>query len=663
MSEYGNTTDDSTLGHKPLCNSSGVTFFGRVLPPTLYSLVFILGFLGNALVVCVLVKYRRHANMTDVCLLNLAVADLLFVLSLPFMASITSLGRWIFGDFLCRLTSGLYILGFYGSIFSLVTMTLDRYVVVVHGQTKAAYRHSAKTCVAVTMLVWLFSLLASLPNLAFHQTSNETTECLRYPQDTYWRQFTLLEMNVLGLLLPLLVMVACYSRIIPVLLNMRTSKKHRAVRLLLLLILVFFLFWTPYNVALLFYVLQMRGHFPRDCGVSHKIKLAVRVTHVISFTHCSLNPIMYAFTGQKFVQRVQTLLKMWLPRYGNTTDDYGDYYSDSSSGHEPPCNSSGVIAFGRVFLPTLYSLVFILGFLGNALVVCVLVKYRRHANMTDVCLLNLAVADLLFVVALPLMGSYASLGRWIFGGFLCRLTYSFFVLGFYGSILFLVAMTLDRYVVIVHAHTAAAHRRSKRTGAVVSLVVWLLSALASLPILAFVQTEGGHGPTCAPAFPKDAYWRQFVSLEMNVLGLLLPLLVMVACYSRILPTLVSMRSSKRHRAVRLILLIVVVFFLFWAPYNVAVFLKVLEKNVLHDCEESNSINVALQVTETIAFSHCCLNPIIYAFAGQKFMRRALSLLKRWLPHWCFPAQLSRELSERALSVMSRSSEGTSTVVV
>lgn len=86
----------------------------------------------------------------------------------------------------------------------------------------------------------------------------------------------------------------------------------------------------------------------------------------------------------------------------DTTQDeaaYNSYYFDESL--PKPCTKEGIKAFGEVFLPPLYSLVFLLGLFGNSVVVLVLFKYKRLKSMTDVYLLNLAISDLLFVLSLP----------------------------------------------------------------------------------------------------------------------------------------------------------------------------------------------------------------------------------------------------------------------
>ncbi|KAE8288551.1 C-C chemokine receptor type 2 [Larimichthys crocea] len=135
----------------------------------------------------------------------------------------------------------------------------------------------------------------------------------------------------------------------------------------------------------------------------------------------------------------------------NITYDYSNYYEGSLPS---PCEDSRVSTFGRVFLPTLYSVVFILGFIGNGLVVCVLVKHRNQTNLTDICLLNLALSDILFVITLPFYSHFSVVSEWTFGDFMCRFTGVSHRIGFYSSIFFMVVMTLDRYMVIISMNTS-----------------------------------------------------------------------------------------------------------------------------------------------------------------------------------------------------------------
>ncbi|XP_023661944.1 C-C chemokine receptor type 5-like [Paramormyrops kingsleyae] len=344
----------------------------------------------------------------------------------------------------------------------------------------------------------------------------------------------------------------------------------------------------------------------------------------------------------------------------NTTSyDYSDYYSDTPQQTSMLCNNGNVIAFTTVFVPTLYSFVFIFGFIGNLLVVCV-VKYQRMNTMTDICLLNLAVSDLLFVISLPFWTRYLAAGEWGFGDFMCKAVSFLYLMGFYGNIFFMVIMSMDRYLIIVHALTLAKHR-SVRLGSALTAVVWLVSLLASLPSMVFSQTKNESTITCKTEFPQDNVLRIVTYYELNILGFIIPLVVMTYCYAKIIPTLVSIKTNKKHRAIKLVLLIVILFFLFWTPYNFVTFLMSLKYlGYFANCDAYNNLEWSLKITEVLAFTHCCLNPVIYAFVGQKFKRLVLKLLQNWLPV-CFSRcrSFSTELSERRSSVISRSSEITS----
>lgn len=300
-------------------------------------------------------------------------------------------------------------------------------------------------------------------------------------------------------------------------------------------------------------------------------------------------------------------------------------------------------------------------FVGNGLVVCVLVKHRNQINLTDLCLFNLALSDLLFIFSLPFYIHYIVIGNWTYRDFMCRFLSYCHQSGFFSSIFFMVVMTMDRYVVIMHAHSVARYRTMK-AGVVMVMLVWMLSFCVSLPAFIFSNvTVKDQGIVCYYS-PENEDWMHYNLFVTNVLGLVVPMLVMVVCYSSIIPTLVSMRTAKKHRVVRLIISIMVIFFLFWAPYNISRFLKFLYSKdfIESSCAWEANIKMSTVVTEAIAYTHCCLNPIIYAFVGQKFMRRALQLLKKWAPHSSISSSYR---SSRKSSVGSRSSDATSTVIM
>lgn len=313
----------------------------------------------------------------------------------------------------------------------------------------------------------------------------------------------------------------------------------------------------------------------------------------------------------------------------DTTQDENAYDSYYVSENMPkPCTKEGIKAFGELFLPPLYSVVFLLGLFGNSIVVLVLFKYKRLKSMTDVYLLNLAISDLLFVLSLPFWAYYAA-DQWVFGLGLCKIVSWMYLVGFYSGIFFIMLMSIDRYLAIVHA-VFSLKARTLTYGVITSLVTWSVAVFASLPGLLFstCYTERNRRYCKTKYSVNSTTWKVLSSLEINVLGLVIPLGIMLFCYSLIIRTLQHCRNEKKSKAVRMIFAVVVLFLGFWTPYNVVLFLETLvELEVLQNCTLQRYLDYAIQTTESLAFIHCCLNPIIYFFLGEKF-RKYIVLLFR-----------------------------------
>ncbi|XP_045713150.1 C-C chemokine receptor type 4 [Phyllostomus hastatus] len=311
-----------------------------------------------------------------------------------------------------------------------------------------------------------------------------------------------------------------------------------------------------------------------------------------------------------------------------TMDDsiYNNYYLYVNI--PEPCTKKGIKAFGGIFLPPLYSLVFLFGLLGNSMVVLVLFKYKRLRSMTDVYLLNLAISDLLFVLCLPFWGYYAA-DQWVFGLSLCKIISWMYLVGFYSGIFFIMLMSIDRYLAIVHA-VFSLRARTVTYGVITSLVTWAVAVFVSLPGLLFSTCYTEEGRTyCKTKYTRNATrWKVLSSLEINILGLVIPLGIMLFCYSMIIRTLQHCKNEKKNKAVKMIFAVVVLFLGFWTPYNVVLFLETLvDLEVIQDCTFERHLDYALQATETLAFVHCCLNPVIYFFLGEKFRKYIIQLFK------------------------------------
>nr|XP_057909564.1 C-C chemokine receptor type 8-like [Doryrhamphus excisus] len=255
--------------------------------------------------------------------------------------------------------------------------------------------------------------------------------------------------------------------------------------------------------------------------------------------------------------------------------------------------------------------------------------------MTDVCLVNLAVADLLLAASLPFL-AHQGRDQWIFGDAMCKTVLGIYHIVFYAGIFFITLMSIDRYLAIVHA-VYAMRARTRSFGAAAAGVTWLAGFLSSFPEVTFLQTVQQSDPSkasfCFPVYTNrdgtsSHFWGVFSLFKMNVLGLFVPAAIMAFCYSQIIRRLLSSQSPKRQ-AIHLVLVVMAVFFVCWVPYNVASFFRALELlHIYTECQSSKDIRLALQITEMVAYLHSCLNPVLYVFVGEKFRRNLLRLIHR-----------------------------------
>ncbi|NXD08701.1 CCR2 protein, partial [Nothocercus nigrocapillus] len=342
------------------------------------------------------------------------------------------------------------------------------------------------------------------------------------------------------------------------------------------------------------------------------------------------------------------------------TTEYDYAYDENTA----PCDEGNSFhRFKSLFLPILYCLVFIFCLLGNSLVLWVLLTRKGLTTMTDICLLNLAASDMLFVLPLPFQAHYAS-DQWVFGNAMCKITAGIYytgayLLGFYSGIFFIILLTIDRYLAIVHA-VFALKARTVTYGILASTVTWAVALLVSLPGVFFHKSQKENSRyTCSPHYPigSATNWKYCHTLMMNILGLILPMIIMIFSYSQILKTLMRGRNEQKTKAVKLIFVIMVFYFVFWTPFNIASFLYTFQTSLsLNTCEASGRLGKAIQVTETISMIHCCINPVIYAFVGEKFRKYLYVFFRKHVaPCLCkkCPA-LYREKLERVSSTFTPS---------
>ncbi|XP_043364835.1 chemokine XC receptor 1 [Dermochelys coriacea] len=310
--------------------------------------------------------------------------------------------------------------------------------------------------------------------------------------------------------------------------------------------------------------------------------------------------------------------------YLKSFPDYYEEYGNSSNFNNSSnmCEMDDLHTFGAHLTTILYSLTFVFGLLGNSLVLWILMKYENLVSLTNIFIMNLCISDLVFSCMLPFWIVY-HLHGWIFGDFLCKAVNAVFSISYYSGIIFLTIMTILRYLAVVNPLSALSTQTRQR-GIQVSLAIWGASMLVVVPEMIFTQAQidlDGFR-TCDYI---DMHWKKIEMYQRNVF-FLFSFAVIVFCYVKILQILLRTRSHRKHRTVRLIFTIVVAFFLSWAPYNIICFLQTLPAPYIFlTCEIQKNFAYAFYISRKIAFSHCCLNPVLYVFVGVKFRTHLMHL--------------------------------------
>lgn len=243
---------------------------------------------------------------------------------------------------------------------------------------------------------------------------------------------------------------------------------------------------------------------------------------------------------------------------------------------------------------------------------------------------NLALADLLFVVWVPLKIAYHFNGNnWTFGEEMCKVLVGFFYGNMYSSILFIACLSVQRYWVVAHPLTQ--QRRDNRLAVVVSVSIWAFVWISTTPLYLYQQTvkiSALNITTCHDVnlitnlqnpFP-DVQMPYYYFMVMAGLGFFIPCVVIITAYALMIRKLGastmegSSASKNRHRAMVLIITVLITFLVCFIPSNVMLVMHyaLLEKGIAN-----NGYGFYI-TTLCLASLNSCLDPFLYYFVSEEF---------------------------------------------
>ncbi|KAJ6664419.1 hypothetical protein lerEdw1_007076 [Lerista edwardsae] len=229
--------------------------------------------------------------------------------------------------------------------------------------------------------------------------------------------------------------------------------------------------------------------------------------------------------------------------YMNQTGGFSWLGSNASwpSPEQPP-NQQGAnfvfdIGIENFLTLVVFGLIFTLGVLGNSLVITVLARSKsgKPRSTTNIFILNLSIADLAYLLfCIPFQSTVYMLPGWVLGTFICKFIHYFFTVSMLVSIFTLSAMSVDRYVAIVHSRRSSSLRVSRNALFGVG-VIWLLSIAMASPVAhhqRIVYQEIINQTFCWEVWPNLHHKKVYVICTF-VFGYLLPLLLISFCYAKV----------------------------------------------------------------------------------------------------------------------------------
>ncbi|KTF81207.1 hypothetical protein cypCar_00003017 [Cyprinus carpio] len=304
----------------------------------------------------------------------------------------------------------------------------------------------------------------------------------------------------------------------------------------------------------------------------------------------------------------------------NSTDDY-EYYT-------PVENDSEWMPMSSIYIPVLYFIMFFTGFLGNLFVIVVIGKRRKkNGRLVDTFVINLALADLVFVFTLPLWAIAASFGEWPFGEAMCKISSFIIAVNRFSNIFFLTCMSVDRYLAVVRLMDSQ-FLRSSNCAQITCGVVWIISFFLGIPSLVYRRLTDEM--SCSE--DSKSSFVQGMNLLTIFLTFLLPVLILCLCYGSILVNLRrhchtatnTRAEARRQHSLKIVFAIIAAFLVSWLPFNLFKTMQVILLMIMGDLSgETNVVIVkGLMLSCCLAFLNSCVNPAIYFFLDQHFRRRA-----------------------------------------
>lgn len=331
------SSSNSTFGNESETTTTAASMPVDVATAVIYTIVFVVGLMGNMLVIYVVIRYTKMKTVTNIYILNLALADEIYILGIPFLFTNNVLSYWPYGDFFCKVCMTADTMSQFASTFCLTVMSIDRYLAVVHPIRSTRWR-KPQVAKVLSSMMWVVSFLVVLPVTIYSNVQKDPDTCnVIWPEpNKLWSIAFILYTAILGFFGPLVVISLCYLLIVIKVRSAgvragrtkRRKSERKVTRMVVVIVLVFVICWLPFFTT---NTVNLIHPIPGNETTMTVYFFLVILTYVNS---CA-NPILYGFLSENFKQSFQKVLCVLKSNSVSMTNKIRDREELRQGNHHP----------------------------------------------------------------------------------------------------------------------------------------------------------------------------------------------------------------------------------------------------------------------------------------------------------------------------------------
>ncbi|XP_038655445.1 melanin-concentrating hormone receptor 2 isoform X2 [Scyliorhinus canicula] len=288
-----------------------------------------------------------------------------------------------------------------------------------------------------------------------------------------------------------------------------------------------------------------------------------------------------------------------------------------------------------IVLPSFIGVICSTGLVGNILILFTIIRSVQK-TIPDIYICNLAVADLVHVIGMPfLIHQWAQGGEWVFGSTLCTIITSLDNCNQFSCCAIMTAMSLDRYLALVHPFRLTSFRTRSKT-IKINLCLWAISLVLALPVWTHAKVikfkDGLESCAIDLTSPQDILW---YTLYQTLTTFFFPLPLILICYILILCyTWDIYQENKRtgrynatiprarlKRLTKMVLVLVSIFVVSSAPYHVMQLVN------LEVTQPTTAYYIGYYISICLSYASSSINPFLYILLSGNFRRRLCGCTK------------------------------------